>query len=392
MRLSERPEAETLRATAPDIVSRKVPQQRPPLLRGSRGAHRAVRRALLLGVALAGTLSASGCYYTHLAWGQARVLWARQSVAGLLEDPHTPAELARQLRLVQETREFAAGLGLEVARQYTSFVPWPGDRVVTIIVSTRPGEVEAAGFQFPLVGRVPYKGFFSLDKAQAEARRLGARGHDVCVVPVATYSTLGWTDDPVTAPMLRRSDGELVELVLHELFHATVFAKNHAAFNEGAASFIGEEAAVRFFHAQESAGHSAPGTARAEQARIERNRIVAARLLELRDQIEALYAEPIPPRELDSRRLALEQATRAAMAALEPIRQGAPSLSERVALNDACLALRGTYAQDVPEHEHLLASLDGDLSAYVRRLRAVAEENDPRRAFFGSAAPPFARD
>jgi hypothetical protein len=51
-------------------------------------------------------------------------------------------------------------------------------------------------------------------------------------------------------------------------------------------------------------------------------------------------------------------------------------------LNDACLAARGTYAQDAGRHEHVLEALDGDLQAFVRRLRESAEQTDPRAAFF----------
>ena len=138
-------------------------------------------------------------------------------------------------------------LGLEVDGQYTSYAAWPGDRVVTALVATRPGEVEPAGFWFPILGRLPYKGYFDPEKAGAEAARLRARGLDVCEVPVRAYSTLGWFDDPVTGPMLRSGDGRLVETILHELVHSTVYVRGHVDFDEGVASFIGEEASVRFY-------------------------------------------------------------------------------------------------------------------------------------------------
>ncbi len=338
-------------------------------------------------VVLLAVMATPGCYYSHLALGQARVLWARQAIQGILADPDTPAELARQLELVQEARRFARVLGLDVGRHYTSYVPWSGDRMVTIVVAARPGEVVPAGFNFPIVGRVPYKGFFSVDKAHAEARRLRERNLDICVVPVAAYSTLGWTQDPVTQPMLARADGELVELVIHELVHANVFAKSQPDFNEGAASFVGQEAAVRFFAALERNGRAPAGRATRERRRVREARDLAARLLALRDRAAALYAEQADSPERADRRRALSRETRDAIAALELRTRDATSLAEGLALNDACLALRGTYAGDTPLHERLLDSLGGDLPAYLARLRAVDRSDDPRRELFGAAIP-----
>ncbi len=107
-----------------------------------------------------------------MAWGQIRLLRAREPIDALLADPDTPAELRERLSVVEEVRAYASGLGLEVDGNYTSYVPWPGDRVVTTVVATEPGSVEPAGFWFPLVGTLPYKGFFEPERAEAEAERL----------------------------------------------------------------------------------------------------------------------------------------------------------------------------------------------------------------------------
>ena len=118
------------------------------------------------------TLGQGGCYYLHLASGQWRILRAQRAIDDVLADPETSGELRARLELVLAARRFAAELGLEVGEQYTSYVPWPDDRIVTSVVATRPGEVTPAGFDFPIVGHVPYKGFFERDRAEAEARAL----------------------------------------------------------------------------------------------------------------------------------------------------------------------------------------------------------------------------
>lgn len=321
-------------------------------------------------------LSGPGCYYAHLGAGQARLLLARHSTAELRADPETPDHLRAQLQLVDQARHFAADLGLEAGERYTSYVDWPGDRIVTTVVATRPGEVEALDFDFPIVGAVPYKGFFELSQAEDEARSLRARGLDVCLVPVTAYSTLGWMDDPLTAPMLRRSDDtRLVETVLHELVHATVFVESQPEFNEGVARFIGQEAALRFFAAD-------PDRERTSQARVRDDRRVAAALLRFRDRVAALYErEPDPVLQARSR-AALEEGFRMEMRSASLETRDPVQLAERLRLNDACLAIGGTYAADAPRHERVLQGLGGDLRRFIARLREAAHHDDPRAWFF----------
>lgn len=321
----------------------------------------------------------TGCYYMGLASGQMRMLMARTPIHSVQEDPDAPETLKQQLALVERARAFAKGLGLEVGGLYSSYVDWPGDRVVTTVVATRPGEVEARNFEFPIVGRVPYKGFFEVEAAEAEAAALAAEGLDVCVIPVTAYSTLGWMDDPITSPMLRRGDDtRLVETVLHELVHATVFVESQPDFNEGAARFIGQEAAIRFFQDDPARAHEAV-------ARVRDDRAIAAALLDFRSQVADLYARESREGPRQQQREALEASFRTRLEALPLATRDAQPLGQRVRLNDACLAISGTYAEDTPLHERMLAALSGDLPALVERLREAAESEDPRDFFFALA-------
>jgi predicted aminopeptidase len=300
---------------------------------------------------------------------------ARQPIEALLADPATPADLRQRLALVQEARAFARSLGLEVAGQYTSYVEWPGDRVVTTVVVTRPGEVTPAGWYFPILGRVPYKGFFEREKAKAEAARQRAKGLDVCEVAVSAYSTLGWLDDPVTGPMIRAEEGPTVETILHELVHATVYLRGQADFNEGVASFIGEEGSVRFY-----AETQRPEAAQRERARIEDWRQVQAATLRLRQRVEELYASKPGGDERDAARSQLERRAWETIAALPLTTRDAREVAESLRLNDACLALTGTYAANLAPYTEKLAALGGDLRTFVMRLREAAESPDPRAA------------
>jgi predicted aminopeptidase len=338
-----------------------------------------MRGSLLVALLLFSQLS-SGCYYSHLASGQLKILWARQPIEGVIADPEIPLETRSLLRLVPGVRKFASDLGLRVGNQYTSYVDWPEDRIVTTVVRTRPPSVEATPYWFPIIGHLPYKGYFDRSRAEAEAERLReADAFDVCVSGVTAYSTLGWINDPVTAPMLRRGAASLVETLLHELVHATAFVSEDVDFNESVAQFIGQEAAIRFFTGESQAPNDSnseealalvwPDPERVRQS-IEDRREIARTTEAFRERLVELEAKA---GSLEKRATA-ERETRAELAAL-PLRVIDPKkVAASARLSNACLALRGAYTRDLPRHADVLASLDGDLEAMIRRLLRVADE------------------
>lgn len=330
------------------------------------------------------TLGSSGCYYSQLARGQLALLWGREPIEEVLVDPATPPHTRRLLGLVGPVRDFARELGLRVGDQYTSYVDWPQeDRLITTLVRTRPGSLEPVPFWFPVLGRLPYKGYFDREHAAREAERLRGRFFDVCQSGVAAYSTLGWLDDPVTSPMLRQGPVSLVETILHELVHATAFLPEEAAFNESVAQFIGQEAAVHFFQARtERAGDAEPwlepGRVRdlIEDRRAIAGEIVAFRARLLRSQERRSVDDPLAWR-VREEQTARERLARLPLRVLET-----EEVAATARLSDACLALRGTYVEDLPRHARVLEALGGDLRAMVQRLIRWAEEARPVDAFF----------
>ena len=300
------------------------------------------------------------------------MLCARESIESVLANEDTSEALRDKLRLVQSARSFAAELGLDVGDQYTSYVPWEGDRVVTIVVPTRPGEVEPAGYTFPIVGTVPYKGFFDPDKAENEAEIRRERGRDFCVVGISAYSTLGWLDDPVTGPMARHTSGRLVDTIIHELVHATVYVSDEARFNEGVANFIGGEASVQFFTER-----GETELARQRRSGVDDGRRIGAALAKLRTEVKALYASEESGAKRDAARKVLTEQAREALGGL-PLEVLDPArVASESHLNDACLALSGTYSDDLEDYAALLSQADGNLPAFLQRVLTAAAEPDP---------------
>lgn len=95
-------------------------------------------------------------------------------------------------------------------------------------------------------------GYFQRPAAEKAAARLSEQGLDTYVGGAIAYSTLGWFADPLTTPMLQRSEPALAELLIHELAHRRLYIKNDTRFNESLATLVGREArwiSCRHWHA-----------------------------------------------------------------------------------------------------------------------------------------------
>ena len=114
---------------------------------------------------------------------------------------------------------------------------------------------------FPVVGNMPYLGFFDLEKARAEKEKWVQKDLDVIIGRADAYSTLGWFQDPVTRNLLQGSQVDLAETILHEMTHTTLYVKGQGAFNEGLAVLVGKVGTHRFM--EKTYGPSHPLTIQA---------------------------------------------------------------------------------------------------------------------------------
>jgi predicted aminopeptidase len=179
--------------------------------------------------------------------GQLHIIWNARDVSEILTDPATPDSLRQRLNYIDEVRTYAIDkLGLNDTDNYTSLYDQKGEPVLWVVTATKPFKFTPYTWKFPIVGKVPYKGFFRKDLALLELERLKKLGYDAGLRTVGGWSTLGWFSDPILSDMLGRSDGDLANLIVHELVHATIFVKDSVTFNENLASFIGDRGAIMF--------------------------------------------------------------------------------------------------------------------------------------------------
>ncbi|NJL24961.1 MAG: aminopeptidase, partial [Calothrix sp. SM1_5_4] len=197
-------------------------------------------RTGLAAVALAGAVGCHTGYYLHGAYNQSKLLHQRRPIEHALRDSRLSEESKRKLRLVQEVKKFAEeDLKLKPSRNYTTFVQLDEPYVTYIVQASDAWELKPYLWHFPLVGKVPYKGYFRKALAEEEAAGFDRSKYDVFVRGVSAYSTLGWLQDSVLSSMLRYDDTDLVETIIHETLHTTLYIKSAAEFNERMATFMG---------------------------------------------------------------------------------------------------------------------------------------------------------
>lgn len=172
----------------------------------------------------------------------------RVAISETVKDPSLPPEARIKLELAIAARKFAEeNLGLKATNNYTSFVQLDGDYVSYIVTAAPAYDLKPHLWTFPFTGAVPYKGYATKAEAIEEAKEFNPQEFDTHIRGVSAYSTLGWFDDPILSSMLKYRDYSLVNLIIHETVHATLYIEDNADFNERIATFIGNVGAEAYY-------------------------------------------------------------------------------------------------------------------------------------------------
>ena len=328
-------------------------------------------------------------YIARAGYEEARILLKRQSIAALVSDPQTPAALRQRLALVLAARAFAAdSLHLTAGNTYTTYAKVGHDTLVLVLQASRRDRLREFTWHYPIVGEVPYKGFFDFGRARREAASLEARGYDTFLRPAAAFSTLGYFSDPLLSTAIMRDTMELVSTVIHELTHNTLYVKSHTAFNESFANFVGYRGAQAFFR---SRGDTIDAARAAARWRDERTLDVF--YAELARRLDSAYAGNLEGQALEQARARLfgwasAQLTGAVGQSLETY-DWRWFAGEH--LNNAVVIAERLYRMNLNLFDEIYLQNGGNLVEAVRAIQVrvfTQPDRDPYEALYSRAGMP----
>ena len=331
-------------------------------------------------------LTPTGCYLSRAGWEEAKILASRRRIVRLVDDPTTDPATRARLELVLQARGFAAdSIKLRTGDSFTTYTHLDRDTLVLVVSGAYRDRLEPYTWWFPIVGRVPYKGFFDFSAAQSLAQDLERRGYDSYVRPSAAFSTLGWFNDPLLSTTLRLDSVDLANTVIHEVTHNTFYKAGQAVFNESFANFVGARGAAWFFRTR---GDSA--AAAFADADWEDDKRMGEFWASLYRSLDSAY-QAHPGDSLRAVRLAARDTVYARGRAhllndvAPTLRTIAPARLARVRIdNNAALLARRIYLTDLELFDRVWARENHDLRKTIERVIALAKDaDDPYTAIKG---------
>lgn len=334
----------------------------------------------------------TGCspaYVLRAGWEEARILSARRPIRAVVHDTTVAKETRDKLRLVLDARDFAErDLQLRAGASYEDFTELHRDTLALNVVAAPEFELRWKTWWFPIVGNVPYKGFFDFDAARSEAAGLADDGYDVQVRPVSAFSTLGWFPDPILSTTLRLDSLALVDTVIHEILHSTYFPTGQPDFNESFANFVGARGAIEFF----CDAVRDEDACRRSQLRWEDTRVFGHFFHSILEPLEDVYKSDVSPEE--KRRAKREVFERASVAFEEEfkpqLQAGRYGSIDPASLDNAWIISRLLYYTRLDDFERAYQK-HGSLTAAVDEIVTEAQRGDPWEALSRVVGPSSTR-
>jgi len=179
--------------------------------------------------------------------GQFNIILKAKPIQEVMRDESFPDSLKQKLVVIQEIKKYSIdSLGFKSTINYTTVYNQNNKSILLAVTACEPYHLKAKEWWFPIIGKVSYIGYFNKEEARKEIALLKRNDYDVNVYSPSGWSTLGWFNDPIQSNMLKQSEGNLANLIIHELTHGVLFVKNNVTFNENLASFIGDKGAEEF--------------------------------------------------------------------------------------------------------------------------------------------------
>jgi predicted aminopeptidase len=305
-------------------------------------------------------------YLWQAGRGQLSLMNHARPLDEVIRDESTPPRIRALLAEVPKVKAFGERYGMKPTRNYEEYVKLDRDAVVYVVSACRPLKFEPKEWKFPIVGGFPYLGWYSRADAERYAEKLRAENYDVDLRGAGAYSTLGWFRDPILSTMIREGDeaaGELIEVVLHESLHATVYVNHQAFFNESLANFVSE--GLTPIYLEQTRGKDSPEEKK-YRAGLEWQEKFYARMHAAYEALDAVYRSAEP----DAAKLAKKAEILGKLKADVKWRPGR-------ALNNATLLGYREYGGNRGTWERLFERCGKDWPKFLRALGQIRERDFP---------------
>jgi predicted aminopeptidase len=342
------------------------------------------RRFNLAFFATLATLTLSGCgpdpfYLPSLAGGQLDVLLNAKPIEQVISDGTLSEVEAAKLRLIEDARTYARDeLGLQAGDSFTLYYDVRDATRLYNVSASHADRLTPLTWSFPIVGTVPYLGFFDLSAATNQADQLSASGFDVYTYEVDAYSTLNFLPNPVRSTMLQRGDISLVETVFHELLHNTVWRPGDVTFSESLATFVGRTAALEYIRARFP---DSPEFESSAVAQFQDSDRYVAFIFELQNDLTDFYNSDRTTEEKLAGREAIFQAARDRFVSdVQPL-MNAPESYDWVAdlpTNNAWILANFRYNLDLDVFEQVYETTNRSWSRTIALFTEAAATPDPK--------------
>lgn len=206
-----------------------------------------MRNRIILLVCLPLIFLVQGCYLLKQGKGQLEI-WCHQVPLDEAIRLETNDNTRSLLKEVPNIKKFAEErLQLDHSETYSDYYSTDKEGIAFVVTACPKTELEPYEWWFPVIGSVPYKGYFDKNDALELEEKLREEGYDTWIFTAPAYSTLGWFDDPITTPMLDGGRFSLADTIFHELTHQKIFIDDQVEFNEQLATFVGVKGAFSYF-------------------------------------------------------------------------------------------------------------------------------------------------
>jgi predicted aminopeptidase len=311
-------------------------------------------------------LCGSGCstasYLLQATEGQIAIFNRERPISDVIKDERTPPRIKALLSEIPEIKKFGEASGLKPTKNYQEYVQLDRSAVVYVVSACKPLKFESKEWSFPIVGQFPYLGYFNRDMGHKYAEELKAEGWDVDFRGAAAFSTLGWFRDPVMSTMIPEGDeayGELVNVVLHESTHATLYIAGQAYFNESLANFVADKLTEKYIPL-----HKGPSSA--EQSAYEKSNQDYAKMEkemhEAYEKLDALYKSD----QTDEAKLTEKKKILDALQA---------DLGWKRELSNATLIQHKEYNEGTPAFESVYKACGSDNRKFLKVLSELNEKS-----------------